>query len=787
MVSLERQMHFKAKKSALSVLSRLARHASSEKADPAVLEVVLQNNLPVLETVLLQINTHYDFIGLRGAPSGSTPTLSLSTKGLFEALNYVNYSLQIQISFPYMNAQMVEAIVFEIVIYGLQVTQFEVELYTANNIQYIYSSKNIANDPVMHGKKLSADIITLLAKYDFDFARQFVAYLIQVTEHGVDPRSKAQASDTFVEGLYYGLEEVLDLTNKCLQGGIPEIIKTLLLPVVAGETKSDFLKARAMSILTHLHAPIDDEAILSVLLQGVCGELTVQRSLYTAAAAIQSLSVLLENDRAPDLLKANIPDILQHTLQLMKQINLDEIVVSLQSVVISFGDEIRPYAKDILNNILESFWVTIKANEDIQRDDFEENYEKTEVVDSLESCVKSMIEILRLSFDPSFYEECKSWVLDIFNFMFGCRNLRQMFGEVLRLFNVLLTRLPSVSDDVLFYFPVLCYAYSGLPQDRGAPNVASFNQAQQRLLTLDFATLGLKNDSNISLNGLVTILGNYIQKARDIFFGARDFFGTSFIDLVFGIVFDLASIGVKESDDINLILSLKLLSFLFENCASQVKTHVHTYQEILRYLSQYIQLTDRGKHFKCLALSKLCLLIYLDADFFLTMAKAMDLLQPLLYGLCGNTALFGDEDEKRMLLLGMTGLFSVPLARVGDIPIDFMTGTVHSVVTFLVQEESREKRSNKPDDLLVENNMVEEDDEDDDSWHEEDAQEEDDFDYSELLETREPVLELMKVWQTIQKERPADFQAILNSMPSEAQKEVFNAFAFFESKENSQH
>ena len=128
----------------------------------------------------------------------------------------------------------------------------------------------------------------------------------------------------------------------------------------------------------------------------------------------------------------------------------------------------------------------------------------------------------------------------------------------------------------------------------------------------------------------------------------------------------------------------------------------------------------------------------------------------------------------------------MPRAR-RDIPVDFLTNTVHQTVVFLVAEDVREKRSSKQDDVVVDNHMVEEDDDDDDLWDEEVAQEEDDFDYSEVLETREPVIELMKVWQTVQKERPADFQAIINSLTQARQKDVFDGFAFFESKESSQN
>lgn len=782
-VVLENDIQFKTKKNALALLSRVSRHMTNAVEKNSPLHLFYLENLTVLiECVVTQIDCQNGFFQLKNQPSGNF-SMTLSPKCLIEAYGFLNYAMQTQINYQVMNSKMLDAVIYEVLIYSLQISPFELELYDANQIQYIYSSKNALNEPVMAGKKLAADVINYIAKYDSQFAKDFIAFIIQSLTCGFNIHNKLPLDDRFIEGLYFGLEEILDATKTSLSGGIDEIIRILILPIVTDASKNVFLKTRAFIILSKLHASIDHTETLSAILMGICNELCSQTSLYCKTNAIQALSVMLECEKAPELLKNNISDILNHTLALMKAINLDEIVASLQSVVISFGDEIRPFAKDILNNVLENFWDIIKSNEDLQKEDFDENLEKVEIIDSLESCVKSMTEILRLNFDGGFYLECKTWVLEIFNFMFECQNLRQVFSEVLRLFNVLISKLPSLDDEIIFYFPILCYSYIGFPNENMVTDISCFSASMQKLLKLNYKNLSLKDDSNICLNGLLTILGNIIQKGSNIFFIAKDFFGTSFLNLVFSIVVDLAQIGYHEKDDYNLILSLRLISFIFENCFEQTKTNVFCYQEILRYFSNFLGLQNRGKHFKCLVLSKLCILMYLDFEFFLNAAKGINLYEGLIYEFCGNTSLFADEDEKRLLLLAFIGIYKVPLSKVANIPLDFLTSGTHAIVTYLVVEDMKDKKSSTKNDDYVENNMIEEDDEDDDSWNEDDAQEEDNFDYNDPLETIEPVLELKKVWLQMQSQRVSDFNSILNTLPNSAQKEIFDSFVYFENKE----
>ena len=153
-----------------------------------------------------------------------------------------------------------------------------------------------------------------------------------------------------------------------------------------------------------------------------------------------------------------------------------------------------------------------------------------------------------------------------------------------------------------------------------------------------------------------------------------------------------------------------------------------------------------------------------------------------MYNFCGNLDVFCDENEKRILLLGLIGIYSVPIAKMPNIPLDLITSKAFQAVDYLVKEDGKDKKSSKLDEF-VENNMIEEDDEDDDSWHEDDAQDEEDFDYNDPLETLEPVLELKKCWMAIQEKRPADFQAITSCIPENEMNVIFGGFGHFEKTE----
>lgn len=63
--------------------------------------------------------------------------------------------------------------------------------------------------------------------------------------------------------------------------------------------------------------------------------------------------------------------IVGHGLSLLKEVMLEEIAEALKAVVSEFKDEVKPFAKELLGNLIDYFWSTARGFEedDVESED----------------------------------------------------------------------------------------------------------------------------------------------------------------------------------------------------------------------------------------------------------------------------------------------------------------------------------------------------------------------------------------------------------------------------------
>ena len=71
---------------------------------------------------------------------------------------------------------MIRKIVYEIAIYHLKITSFEDELFQENLNQYVYSERQMDQEPVMAVKLSAGEFFYILAKYDENFVKEFLDF-----------------------------------------------------------------------------------------------------------------------------------------------------------------------------------------------------------------------------------------------------------------------------------------------------------------------------------------------------------------------------------------------------------------------------------------------------------------------------------------------------------------------------------------------------------------------------------------------------------------------------------
>jgi hypothetical protein len=787
MCELEKREEFKVKKAALDVLNKLAQHVSSRSSQfPTIADDFLIVLPSLIDSMLNFINSANFIFGLKPENNQNISEFMrvCTANCVAQAYSFLRYAFKINFSVKEIfSVALSEFIIYEIAIYSFQVNEFELELYSENQAQYVYSENNETNDPVMHIKRSAAEVLTIVCDYEPEMAKEFARFVIVTSSTLVNPRNNQPVGERFIEGLLYGLQKVIGSSRKLLSGGIEEIVTNLLLPQLNATQTSEFTKARICSVIQIINSTqACNEQTLRNLSACICRCLGSNDSLFCNLKALYALAAIVGNDVVPPMLIKDLDFIFEHIFALMRKIHLDETLVSLNAIIGAFGCEVRPYAHKLLASLLENFWSIVNSSEDLSKEEDETTAERSEQIDAIESSLNTMADILMLELPQSFMKECKQWIIDIFSFMIECKGLRQIFEAALNLFNVYIYRVESIDDDLWFFYPIICYALVGRPTNTLQVSFENLSVLQARLMKADLTGL-LIPDLTFSFEIFLALLGNFVQKGKQFILVARDFYNKSFFEYIFEISDQLIQNGLGEHIDLDLICAVRVISLLSENCLPELRSNIPVYEEIIKYLANFLNL-ERDKTLKVVALQKICLLLYMDASLFMHISGKLGLRQRLLYQLCGLVDLFENSSEKEILLMGIVGIYRLPSNQLFDIPLIWLSNESYSVCMDLKREDMRDLPSSKNGDIEVESGIYvnDENEEDDESWHEDDYLEEKSLDYKDPFEDVVGVLELKATWELIEQRDPHYFQTIINELNSTKRKDMLDCFSYFAAK-----
>jgi len=781
----EKMLEFSIKKTAMDVLIKVAQHVSTRfQRFPVIANTFVDLMTPLMDSVVTFLNAANYAFKFREPNNMVFPKhLRVCTSiCVSNGYRFLHYAFQISYNYnEVIDKTIADTIIFDVLIYALQINDFELELFNENQMQYIYSEKNDLSDPVMKTKRGAVEVLILVCKYESEMNKEFTLFLIQAATTGINPRSKAPADERLIEGLMYGLDHLIQQSRKVFQGGIEELIRTLLLPQLLKPDNPSFVKARVCNIIYEINdLETNDQKTLTDLCHGICDCMTKPDDLYLSLKALFAMANISLHEKVPSLLEKDLGHILQHVFDLMKAINLDEILVCLKHIVGAFKSIIKPYAKELLNNLLENFWNIVNSNEDLMREEYEESTERAEQIDSIESGLIAMGDILMLDMPQSIYIESKSWVVDIFAFMLECRGMRPILESGINLFNCYLYNLQTFDDDLWFFYLIICYGLVGKPNvNFTIPNTIS--PLHQKLLKADLSGL-LIAEQTFSFDIFFALLGNYVQKGKDFIITAKDFFGRGFFEYLFDIADALIQLGMEDIVDVQFIYAIRVLTLIPENCMPQLRNNEIIYEAILKYFGSFLALTGRGRTFKAVLLQKIALLLYLDSQFFMQISERLGIRKKLTYELCGGTELFEAPEEREILLMGLVGLYQIPPNQLLDVPLSWLVEETFVCCMILHQFDMQNKGLiPKPNnqDVEVDGRMSEENDEDDESWSEGDYLDEKSFEYRDPFEAVNGVLELKRTWEIIQQQNPGYFEQIIGELNSIKKKQLLDSFAYF--------
>lgn len=497
---------------------------------------------------------------------------------------------------------------------------------------------------------------------------------------------------------------------------LPDVMANVVIPAMSHE--ENLIKARACSTFEALgsFAVFNNISVYENLSRTVCQNL-MSKCLPVQVAAAESLPVLLAHPQAKQLLKTDLKNILVYVLELMNAIDLDDLVDSLQGIVVEFEECMDQYAIPLVKGLTESFF---KYKDHSGREEEAAADELPgESNRAAEACLNTMSNLLKRNLNAATYAEIREPILSILHFTL-LQNDDLCFERCLGLFNLMLYKSDKVTADLGFYYPLLCYLILGRPNSKLTIQLDTLPEPQQELLE----KVDLKREWLEDLSMVIGCFLNFMQKIGPDFLEASDYFGNKFVHLIFEIIKKIGNDSLARGTFENLSCLLRLITGLLENFPNRCDHMLPMILNIVRGL--FAQSKGLGvEKLKSMVLQVVAVMLWYDSQKTFILLKQEGCLMDVLQNWFGGLKVFTSECEKERELIGLGAMLSLPRGWLPEeLQLNRIMGEVVSSIEALT--EFRRASNRQPEAIVDErvtndpknsqtDDVMEEDEEDTDS------------------------------------------------------------------------
>ncbi|KAM1049950.1 hypothetical protein TB2_031283 [Malus domestica] len=351
-----------------------------------------------------------------------------------------------------------------------------------------------------------------------------------------------------------------------------------------------------------------------------------------------------------------LPQLLDEFFKLMNEVENEDLVFTLETIVDKFGEEMAPYALGLCQNLAAAFWRCMNTAE---ADDDVDNPGALAAVGCLRAISTILESVSRL---PHLFVQVEPTLLPIMRRMLTTDG-QEVFEEVLEIVSYMTFFSPTISLDMWSLWPLMMEALAEWAIDF-FPNI---------LVPLD----------------------NYISRGTAQFLTCKEpDYQQSLWNMIAAIMAD------KNMEDGDIEPAPKLIQVVFQNCRGQVDQWVEPY---LRITVERLRRSEKP-YLKCLLIEVIADALYYNA------ALALSILQNLgvateIFNLwfqmlqqvkkSGVRANFKREHDKKVCCLGLTSLMTLPaeqlpgeaLGRVFRAALDLLVAYKEQVAEAAKEEE----------------------------------------------------------------------------------------------------
>lgn len=226
-----------------------------------------------------------------------------------------------------------------------------------------------------------------------------------------------------------------------------------------------------------------DRSVYAQILPPVCQNMQ-NKNLPVRVNAVMALNTLIDVPEIKEAMVGELHIILTSILKLMNEIDLDHLVKALKEITVEFDDKIGPYAVDLVKSLAESF---VKYKQNAYKNS-KENQANLLLMDedgsesnlAAEMCLDAINNILRIDLPEDVYTNVGPTIIGLFD-MALLSNSPTCLEKSLSFLNIVIYKYKgALPQDLVFYFPLLCYLVSGFPHSDHLNQLANSDSLNQR-------------------------------------------------------------------------------------------------------------------------------------------------------------------------------------------------------------------------------------------------------------------------------------------------------------------
>ncbi|AQK70901.1 Importin beta-like SAD2 [Zea mays] len=320
-----------------------------------------------------------------------------------------------------------------------------------------------------------------------------------------------------------------------------------------------------------------------------------------------------------------LPQLLDEFFKLMNEVENEDLVFTLETIVDKFGEEMAPYALGLCQNLAAAFWRCMASSE---ADDEADDSGALAAV----GCLRAISTILEsISSLPHLFLQIEPTLLPIMRRMLTSDG-QDVYEEVLEIVSYMTFFSPTISLDMWSLWPLMMEALNDW--------------------AIDF------------FENILVPLDNYISRGTDIFLASKDpDYQQSLWDALQSIMMD------ENMEDSDIEPAPKLIEVVFQNCKGNVDQWVEHY---LRITIARLRRAQKP-YLKCLLVQVIANALYYNPALTLEslnkLGVAADIFNHWFAMLqqvkkSGARVNFKREHDKKVCCLGLTSLIALPADKI---------------------------------------------------------------------------------------------------------------------------